>query len=173
MSQVVRVLLLVGLVGCDGTAGEQGPVGPQGPPGESGYWWVDATGARVAPYGSDRLIDADEYVWRFDPDAGEAGVQSASTFYDSADCTGDAFVDAEAMRPREIFHVLHEEENTMRSCADDAAWPEARQPGSERTSPTNCNTAIEYDVRMVPLEDCPVEATGGVPTWTMPLHIAK
>jgi hypothetical protein len=118
-----------GPAGERGAAGERGPMGepgmpgmmgdrgPEGPPGTGAARWVGTDGAAVdglttvpvgsvCTVGSSRsrwlvYVDADGVSWALDPITCEIdGVAGAVRVFASSDCTGDAFVSADAFADR-------------------------------------------------------------------------
>jgi hypothetical protein len=162
--------IMVALLGCNGgSEGEQGPPGPAGPPGEDGYWWV-AEGERVAPYGSDVHIDEGGRVWRFDPVLAEASPALGFLRFQAADCTGDAYVDSEAIMPLEVFWAVHETETDLRACSADATVSVVTT-ASYLDVGAVCRTE-DREIIGLPATSCAVDsAIGPPPTWARPLHV--
>lgn len=176
--RVIMAGVLAGLLGgCKagpaGPPGEQGERGEQGPPGAGGYWWVDAAGTKVAPYG-DVYVDPDGNAWdlRVPPISDSDGIDIAplqynqAQFFASDNCSGEAYV--QAYNPMTTVKLAGVDAIYVRP---DTIAAESLTIGSQlhlQGDAVQCDAVIA-DVVVVPLSSM-VEATQ-VPGFVMPVHL--
>jgi hypothetical protein len=170
MRWIVALVMMTACKGPTGDAGPQGEQGLQGEPGPPGdpaaYWWVDAQGQRVAPYGSDVYVDGDGLVWQLVDYAGEARPLVLSAYFESEDCTGTTYVDMSQAKPRTVFRFLHDD--ALRACADGVQAGQVDELSTLDATGT-CVSGSGNELGDATM--CPVIDAAPPAAWTLPLHV--
>jgi hypothetical protein len=169
------IVALVMLTACKGPAGDAGPQGEQGLQGEPGppgdpaaYWWVDAQGQRVAPYGSDVYVDEAGLVWQFYPEREEflGSRRITEVSYTTSDCTDVGYVADLLPLPREVVEIDGElfarQDDAMPTRVLLTHWDSGGSCGPRET---------QAEIPAIPLSA--FDAVGGLPApgWMPPLRV--
>jgi hypothetical protein len=152
--------------GLQGPQGEQGIQGEQGPAGPSGaaYHWVDANGEVVTVGTELGFFDDAGNWWDLNQEDASLMFRSAVIYYENADCSGEAWVIADVLKPRQPF-ALHTGEMRVRG---DAVALESTRTESYASS-SGCDTVTTTGLGFR-LEDAAVVSAPDV-AFVGPLHI--